>query len=278
MTGNDTTSQPPWGACAPSRLTAAWIGLCRKLPPGPVSRRLGLWLRRPLKYRLAGPVDTRLWDLRLRLQPRGNLSEERWLFLPQFSDLMERRLLAARLAPGAVFLDIGANAGFYSFWVWSCFKDAVRIEAFEPDPELCARIRFNLAANQIRSLHLHPLALSDRSGTSRLAIGPKNRGTNTLTDQHDGVEVATEPLVEFAARTGLARVDAMKIDVEGHEAAILGHFFAHARRELFPRLLVCETLDRQATADPLRALIEAAGYRELARGRMNTVFEFVPRP
>lgn len=273
-----TTSQPPWGTRRPGRLAAGWIALCRRLPPGPVSRRLGLWLRRPLKYRLAGPVDTQLWGLRLRLHPRGNLSEERWLFLPQFSDRIERRLLAARLAPGAVFLDVGANAGFYSFWAWSHLRDAVRIEAFEPDPELCARIRFNVAANAIRSLHLHQLALSDRAGTARLAIGAKNRGTNALTDGDGGVEVPTVPLAGFVADAAIGRIDAMKIDVEGHEPAILGHFFAHAPRSAFPRLLVCETLAHQARTDPLRALIESAGYRQLARGRMNTVFELAPRP
>jgi len=63
----------------------------------------------------------------------------------------------------------------------------------------------------------------------------------------------------------------MKIDVEGHEITILGHFFEHAPRSVFPRLLICETLD-STQSDPLRTLIEKAGYQLIARGRMNTVF------
>lgn len=237
-------------------------------------RRLGLWFRHPLKYSLTGPVDTRLWSLKLRLNPRGNLSEERWLFLAQFSDLVERRLLVDVLKPGAVFFDIGANAGFYSFWVWAHFKDEVRIEAFEPDPELCDRIRFNLAANGIQSLHLHPVALSDQHGTARLQIGAKNRGTNRLQPgASDGVSVEMLPLADFVARHGIARIDAMKIDVEGHEDKILGHFFAHAPRAVHPGLLICETLDQGPGDDPLRNLIENAGYQPLVHGRMNTVFQ-----
>lgn len=273
---NDATSETSgkWGEYAPRFWVRTWIGLCRSLPSGGIFRRFGLWLRHPLKYGITGPIDTRLWNLKLRLNPRGNLSEERWLFLAQFSDLMERRLLVEVLKPGAVFFDIGANAGFYSFWVWSCFKDQVRIEAFEPDPELCARIRFNLASNEIRSLHLNPIALSDQCGTARLLIGAKNRGTNRLqTGASDGVSVEMMPLADFVARHGLARIDAMKIDVEGHEDKILGHFFAHAPPALHPRLLICETLDKGHGDDPLRNLIERAGYHPLARGRMNTVFQ-----
>lgn len=230
-------------------------------------------MRRPLKYGARGPLDIRLWGLKLRLNPRGNLSEERWLFLPQFSDPTERRLLIEALRPGGVFFDIGANAGFYSFWVWSHFKDQVRIEAFEPDPEICRRIRFNLAANNIDSLHLNSIALSDRSGVARLQIGEKNRGTNRLdTTAEEGVEVEMVSLNEFVRREGVTSIDAMKIDVEGHETTILGHFFDHAPREVYPRLLICETLDPRQSDDPLRTLIENAGYRLVARGRMNTVF------
>jgi len=262
-----------WGDRVPGPVTRMWLNLCRSLPTAPGFRRLGLWLRRPLKYGTHGALDTRLWGLKLRLHSRGNLSEQRWLYLPQFSDPMERRLLIEALRPGGVFFDIGANVGFYSFWVWSHFKDQVRIEAFEPDPEICQRIRFNLAANDIHSLHLNSIALSDHSGVSRLKIGERNRGTNRLdSDAEEGVEVEMMSLSEFVAQKNISSIDAMKIDVEGHETTILGHFFAHAPRTVFPRLLICETLDSSHN-DPLRTLIENAGYRLVARGRMNTVFQ-----
>lgn len=221
-------------------------------------------------------IDTELWGLKLRLSRRGNLSEERWLFLPQFSDLMERRMLVDHLKLGGVFFDIGANAGFYSFWVWAHFRNKVRIEAFEPDPELCGRIRFNIATNGIQSLHLNPLAISDHCGTAQLVIGAKNRGTNRLeTEVQDGVSVEMTTLVEFVRRSGISRIDAMKIDVEGHEETILSHFFANAPRAVFPRLLICETLDNERGVDSMRDTIEAVGYRPVARGRMNTVFQLV---
>lgn len=260
-----------WGGRAPSWLPRCWLACCRSLPNAAVFRRLALWMRRPLKYGLKGPVDTTVWGLKLRLDPRGNLSEERWLFMPGFSDAIERRILAELLGPGSVFLDIGANAGFYSFWVWANHGDSVRIEAFEPDPALCSRIRFNLAANGVRSINLHQLALSDRSGTAALTIGSKNRGTNRLgADGGEAVTVPVTTLAAFVSEQGIERIDAMKIDVEGHEQAILGHFFRHANRGAFPGVLVCETLEKGKS--PLRQLLESVGYRQLARGRMNTVF------
>lgn len=58
------------------------------------------------------------------------------LFLPGLFDRKERRYLQQKLQPGAVFLDIDANAGAYSFWVYSCLKTDCSIYAIEPDPEL----------------------------------------------------------------------------------------------------------------------------------------------
>ncbi len=270
-------AEEPWGAHAPNSIIRGWIALCRSLPPAPPFRRLGIWLRSPVKRMLRGPVDTRLWGLRLRLHPRGNLSEARWLFLPQFADRREREALAQRLQPGDLFVDIGANAGLYSFWVWSRFGDRVRVEAFEPDPGLCARIHFNLAVNGVGSIRLNPVALSDTEGVARLRVGTRNRGTNRIAAQtEEGVEVPLTTLAAFAAANGLARIDALKIDVEGHEAPILSHFFAHAPVSLRPRLLICETLGPDAGADPLHRALREAGYAPLLRGRMNTVFELRP--
>ncbi|NLL84131.1 MAG: FkbM family methyltransferase [Lentisphaerae bacterium] len=267
---------PPWGAYRRHLLVRAWIKLCRCLPPASSYRRLGIWLRSPLKRLVRGPTDTQLWGLRLRLHPVDNLSESRWLFLPQFTDYAERMLLTQRLTPGSVFLDIGANAGLYSFWVWSRCGNSVRVEAFEPDPELCRRFAFNVATNGADSIHINQMALGDTCGTAHLSFGIRNRGTNQIVDDGNAVASITVPLTtlhEFVMSHNLNRIDALKIDVEGREEQILGHFFANTPQHLYPHLLICETLGGMPTDNGLALMLRTAGYTTLLRGRMNTVFE-----
>jgi hypothetical protein len=57
--------------------------------------------------------------------------------MPNFHDAPECEALRAVLRPGAVFLDIGANAGFYTFWALSQKHADLRVIAVEepPDPD-----------------------------------------------------------------------------------------------------------------------------------------------
>jgi len=261
-----------WGAHALRGFERALLGLAHRVPAVPGGRRVALWLRHPLKHRLRGPVDAVVWGLRLRLMPRGNLSESRLLFLPGFVDRVERRELARRLGAGSVFFDVGANAGLYSFWASRLVGDSGRVVAVEPDGEMRRRVGFNLAANGVRNVTVCGCAVSDRSGEARLAVGEKNRGENRIEDTGEGEAVVVRTLTELCEAEGVGRIDGMKIDIEGHEVRALRHFFEHAERGLWPRVLIFED-HGDAGGDGVRALVEGVGYREVCRGRLNRVHE-----
>jgi len=263
-------SQAPWGSFALRGWQAAWLRFLHWLPAGNGWRRLALWLRSPLKRALAETVDAQVWGLKLRLQARGNLSEQRLLLMPQYLDAIERKTLAAELKPGSCFLDIGANIGVYSLWVASTCGPQVRTEAFEPDAELCARLRFNLATNQLQHVHLNPIALGDHEGEVRLISGPGNKGENRVESTGGGVAVPMTTLPAFLTRAGIARIDALKIDVEGHETDVLKPLFQQSPRSVWPRLLICEVThdDEQRLAQ----LLAANSYKLAARGRLNGIY------
>jgi len=263
-------SQAPWGSFAPRGWRAAWLRFLHRLPAGNVWRRLALWLRNPLKRALAETVDAEVWGLKLRLQTRGNLSEQRLLLMPQYLDATERKILADELKPGSCFLDVGANIGVYSLWVAATCGPQVRIEAFEPDGELCERLRFNLATNQLQHVHLNSIALGDHEGEVRLISGAGNKGENRVESTGAGVAVPMTTLPRFLARANITRIDALKIDVEGHETDVLKPLFAQSPRSVWPRLLICEVThdDEQRLAQ----LLAANGYVLSAQGRLNGIY------
>lgn len=265
-----------WGEYQLGGVPAMLLKLCHALPAAlPGGRRLAMWLRHPLKHRLDQPVDAQVWGLKMRLMPRGNLSESRLLFTPQFLDKVEFSFLKDHLTPSGTFLDIGANAGVYSFWAARCMGTTGRVLAIEPDPEMRRRLAFNQATNGIESMTVAPVALSDRSGAGQLIAGEGNRGQNTLLDPdeslHDqAIAVSTMTLPALCQANGIEQIDALKIDIEGHETRVMRHFFEHAPRTLWPKAMIFESCtDQQATS--MRDLALEQGYRIQIESKMNMV-------
>lgn len=274
QTAASNQSESPWGTFAPSFFVKNWLKLLHGMPISSGSRRLALWLRKPLKVLIKGWVDLEVWGLRLRLRSRGNLSEQRLIYMPQFLDRIERETLARELKEGGVFLDIGANAGVYSMWVASLRQPNVRVEAFEPDPELCAGMAFNLATNKISNVRINQLALGREEGRMRLVSGDGNKGENRVEKdgiEGDGYDVEMTTLKFFLKQQEIHQIIAIKIDIEGHEVDVLAPFFQDCPEELWPRLLICEVVHDNDSR--LLNLLERSGYKLAGKGRLNTIFQ-----
>ncbi len=220
-------------------------------------------------------MDARTWGFRLRLHPRGSVSEARILFLPREWDRRERAFLAERLRPGAVFVDVGANVGGYAFWAASLVGETGRVLVFEPDPALVRQLRWNVGANRAEGrIRVVEAAVGASCGTGRLLRAAGNSGQNRLADDGEGLPVRVVALADAVAAVGLARIDALKVDVEGREADVLKSFFAVGPRRLRPRTLVVEFGDAPPPeGDDLAQWIVAQGYRLALRTKLNGVFE-----
>lgn len=269
-------SASPWGRYRLPRWMGARLALSHRLPffLTPVTRAL----RKAVKYRLATPMDILVWGLRLRLLPRGNISEEKLYTAPQLFDREEFAVIRQTLKSGAVFVDIGANAGIYSFWAHCCLKGEGRIIAVEPDLEMVRRIEFNVGTNGLRDIELCHTALSDHEGIVALQINPNQRGTNSLAPKEDtGPEarIATEvPLTTLSALMQMKKVthiDVLKIDIEGHEEVVLSHFFRSAPQPLWPRVVISEF--KHTGEDRVVELLAGYGYRRTGTTRLNSISE-----
>lgn len=269
-------SERPWGQLAPTGISRWLINACHGLSARvPFLYRIALLLRRPLKYGSTHAFDVDVWGLRLRLLPRGNISEAKVLFTPQFFDRAELDWLASHLHSTGTFIDIGANAGAYSFAMRSRFGGDIRILAVEPDPEMRRRIAFNLATNDIRNIEVCPVALSDKQGEAQLELSVTQRGQNALVDAPSGganiVTVPLDTLASLLQSRGINSVDALKIDVEGHEIRVLGHFFANAPQNLWPKAIVTE-YKGDTSAEILR-ILGGSGYVQVRTTKLNWLFE-----
>ena len=282
------SSDSSWGSRRPRGWGGFWLGVARALPPSWPWGRFALFARRIARWRMEGPVDVRAWGFKLRLMPSGSVSEGRLLFLPRAWDRVEREVLAKRLGPGAVFVDVGANAGGYAFWAASLGGKTGRVIAFEPDPVLARRLRWNVAANEAGDrLSVVEAAVSATPGRGTLVPGVGNSGENRLAGRRsapEGLTVRVVTLADAVQAAGLERIDCLKVDVEGREADVLKPFLAVAPQRLWPRTLVVELggapppgagagKRREPDVGPdLEHWIVARGYRLVLRTKLNGVF------
>lgn len=142
---------------------------------------------------------------------------------PDLTGFLSRFL---RLRDGDVFLDIGANLGWYSLLVGRHQPPGVRIVCFEPDPETFDLLQQNLRLNGLSRVDARRLAVSDESSRRTLfRYADKNTGRHSLLAINDGdqVEVETVTLTRFLASEGIdvTRLGLVKIDVEGFEPFVL---------------------------------------------------------
>ncbi|MES2659577.1 MAG: FkbM family methyltransferase [Verrucomicrobiota bacterium] len=264
----DTTS--PWGTWAPRGLMAFRLGLIDRLPNSGLFRRMAFLLRKPVKNSTQPVFDREIWGLKLRLATRGNLTEQRWLTMANFHDAREREMLRSALRPGAVFLDVGANAGFYTFWALSQRHAGLRVIAVEPTEVMLNRIRHNLEVNRLTdSVTLCACAVTPEPCEVVIHQHRENIGQTSISGEGPGARVPGRPLLDLLTEAGVAQVDVMKIDIEGFEVPVLEAFFRTAPRPLWPRMVIGEIVGE--SGEPLLSLLTGQGYRLECRTKMNGI-------
>jgi FkbM family methyltransferase len=241
------------------------------LPPIDLMRKLAFLLRRPIKKGKQDLYDRIVWGIKLRLSARGNLTEQRWLTMPDFHDRPERIALAKALTSNSVFLDVGANAGFYTFWALSLKHLGLKVLAVEPTPVMLSRLRHNLAQNQLAdSVTLFPCAVTPEPCEVTIEQHAENIGQSSVsTEGGHGLKVMGRPLLDLLNEAGVSKVDAMKIDIEGFEVPVLTAFFATAPKHLWPQLIVGEIVGEGGA--PLKELLISKGYQLQHCTKMNGI-------
>jgi len=131
-------------------------------------------------------------------------------------------------AKGAkVVLDVGANAGIYSLAALAIQPDAT-VHAFEPTPEIAARLRATAKLNGLDHLYVHEAAVFSKSGQATLKRFRGELGTNEgmnfisrdIGDSGDE-RVQTVCLDQFCQDQSIDHVDLLKLDIQGHEHSAL---------------------------------------------------------
>lgn len=138
-------------------------------------------------------------------------------------------------AAGAVgnFLDVGANIGAFTLPLSRCVgARGGKVVAIEGMPSIAEHLKAGVLTNSLANVAIYPYAVSSAGSadTLTMALNPTNKGGSTAVGNKQWsakqglqVEVGLTTLDDiFEREPGLAKLRAMKMDIEGSEGLALG--------------------------------------------------------
>jgi FkbM family methyltransferase len=130
------------------------------------------------------------------------------------------KLIQRELKRGDVFLDIGANLGFFTMLSSRIVGEAGKVISLEPNPLNLQLIYASILRNAAHNVRIYPYAASDRTGILRFLTVGSNGGVMNDDDKRDtSMLVQAVTLDEFLKDE--RRIDLVKLDIEGHEISAL---------------------------------------------------------
>jgi FkbM family methyltransferase len=143
------------------------------------------------------------------------------------------------LNPGGVFVDVGANIGYFSILASKKVGKSGKVYSFEPSRREFNRLQYAKSLNKADNLILYNMALSDENGFVELSVSEYHTGTNQIV-----ANVSETSVVEKIKCARLENmipnqsIDLLKVDVEGAELMMLRGCESLLQEKLIKQLIV----------------------------------------
>ena len=172
----------------------------------------------------------------------------------------ELRSLVEALSPDQTVIDVGANKGSY-LWALSRAVPRGRVVAFEPQPILVKYLRDACSLAGLNNVTVVSGGVSSAAGTLKLAIpgtGESSPGASfeeVVSSREDCrfIEVPVVTLDDYFKDEN-TKIGALKVDVEGHELAVLKGA-SHLIKKHRPTI-VCECEQRHMSEGRVQDVID----------------------
>lgn len=259
-----------WGQYAPP--ARAWgllliirIGLAR----GAIKKKLvHSWIKR------FGPIlDIETSGIKYRLRLDDNVTDQRILTSSSRYDRPEINALIADCKDG-MFIDLGANIGFYTLSLAAAGADVL---AIEPNPLTIERLRFNTQLNQFNDkITIIETGVGEAGEFQLMSSGDLGSASicpNNPKNITQSVTITTKPLLDLLTENNIQSIGGLKIDIEGMEDSVLRPFFENAPLKMWPKCIVIEHCCSNHWHDDIIAYMLNNHYRLQFKTRGNTVLQ-----
>ena len=133
----------------------------------------------------------------------------------------EVEILRSHTLESGVFIDVGANIGYFTLLASRWVGSAGRVYAFEPVRQTYMLLRRNIALNNSVNVTTFQVACAAEPGELSIVTGQDSGWAYLSTDGQGGEQVAVTTVDRFVVEQRLDRLDVVKIDVEGADFEVI---------------------------------------------------------
>ncbi len=135
----------------------------------------------------------------------------------------ETRFLLDTLRPGDVFVDVGANIGYFALLASRLVGPTGAVLAFEPETANFALLEANCRLNGCANIRCFQAALGEENASGTLYLNELNRGDHSLYPTEPGRTGQGISIVNGSRLVGAIhpRVNCIKIDTQGAECEVV---------------------------------------------------------
>ncbi len=178
-------------------------------------------------------------------------------------------------------VDVGANIGLYTTFLGSVISPDSKILSFEPNEAMRERLKKNLQLNNINNVEVFPYAVGEKKEKLHLHFPSRwlplsffNSGEASLIpgkkQYKKSIEIEVVPLHDIVPET--AKIDLIKIDVEGVEDKVLYPYLNNLSTEKLPRYILLEHIHTDNWTYDLLGKLDELGYEKDFSTGGNTLF------
>lgn len=265
---DDSFYNADWGAHRPGMLQNLLIGLTRRtfLQRGRMRHRMT-----NLITGMGRPIDVTFRGCNFRIEGRNNLIEYGLLTRPSYNG-MEIDFLAQAVKQGGTALDIGCNIGLYSLPLAKAAGAQGRVVAIDANADMTRHLDFNAKASNLGNITTITTAVGGAEGRADLHIRANDVAIVSVIESDSGT-VPVRPLMAILNDAGITSVDALKIDIEGHEDQALVPYLQSAPDAMLPARIVIERPGKDTDYAGCTAEFERLGYKLRGRSKINSLYE-----
>jgi FkbM family methyltransferase len=181
---------------------------------------LGSQFRAPKGKRLLRHVDVRGFEMLVFVNE--DVGRQIWMFGSYEPD--ETNYFNSIIKADDVCFDVGGNVGYFSLLMSKAASKGT-VHVFEPIPMNAALVKTNAELNGLRNVTINNVAVGSEEGMANFSVSIDSayssmRATGRIAEAQS-IDVPLITLDKYIERSGIERVDIMKVDVEGAEDMVL---------------------------------------------------------
>ena len=229
-----------------------------------------------LKYNLGNKkVLINYNGIKFILNPSDNSTDSKMIVSSRTLEKLELNYLKSiKKSKNAIFLDIGANIGYYS--LMSTMLGFKKVYAFEPIANTFLRLQENIQINSLEKI-ITPIqkAVGEKNTDEYIFQDLENIGNSSILIKGNKIKKLKINMIElnyFFQKNNISNVDAIKLDIEGYEDRALINLFMNKNNKIFPKLLIIEHSNKELWKYNLFETLEAKGYKKMNSTRGNTIY------